>query len=183
MMRMGTILAAAALGLAALLGVQAASAQYPQPIGGITAAVGSVTVTSGGSTQVSCTVRDASGNALSGRTITFTISSQPGSSATLSTQIATTNSAGTASVTLSVGSAAGTIIITCSGESLSARVTTEVLGIQATAVPPAAAPAIRPPATGDGGLVPQDGSSSLVLSLGLSLVSVLIIARVAARTR
>jgi uncharacterized protein (TIGR03437 family) len=65
-------------------------------------------------------IKDASGNAISGATISFAVSS---GNATISPTSAATNSSGTASTTVTAGQTAGTILVTASYGSVSASFT------------------------------------------------------------
>ena len=110
----------------------AASAQYPAPIGSITSSSSSTSADIRESVVITCAVNDAGGAPLAGRTVTFSISSNPGN-ASLEESSGTTDSQGVAEATLNVGSSAGQVQVTCQSEGKSSTVTTQVLGARAAA--------------------------------------------------
>ena len=95
---------------------------YPPPVGSLTVEAG--TTAPGGSSNVSATVLDNAGNPVQGATVTFRITSQPGSDAQWANgkleTTATTDANGVAVAVLSAGATQGNIIIeTISGEKTS----------------------------------------------------------------
>ena len=146
-MTKGWILAAAAATLTALALVGTASAQYPTPKGSLVCTTQvNIQISQ---TIVSATLRDSAGHAVVGEDVGFWIISGSGS---LSSSSAITNGSGTASVTLYD---AGNTSVGAVYDGLECNAVTQILGTT-----------VRPPSTGDGGLV---GGSSSDLALGASL--------------
>ena len=150
-----------ALGVAmfALLAFAAtAQAQYPEPQGNITPQ-GPTSCEVGCTTQITCTLRTASGAPVANELVFFEIVSGP-AGAQLQKTSGVTNNAGQVTVPLFVGSAAGTVRVLCSDGTVSATYAAQVLGSQ-----------IVPPQTGDAGLATSGAGyalplGTLVLGLG-----------------
>lgn len=150
-MTTGRILAAVAAIFTAAVLVGTASAQYPTPQGSLVCTT-TVNVDINTST-VSATLRDSTGNTVSGQTVTFRVTSGTG---TLSSSTATTNASGVASVILTNGS--------------NTAVSATYSGIECSAVAQVLGSTFRPPATGDAGLVGLGDGINKSLILGIDLV-------------
>ncbi len=160
---------AISLGLVGILAMaQPAAAQYPGPVGSVTATTSASSTSVGESVQITCTILNAAGQPITGQPVGFQITAQPGGTAQLSTNTTTTNAAGVASVSLSTGATAGTVEVTCSSGAYTARVLVEILGAQGAAPPQAP---VQPPRTGDGGLLRADNGLSTALSVSLVVVA------------
>jgi hypothetical protein len=160
-----------------------ASAQYPPPVGSVTAALSDPTPATGTSVTCTCTVLDTVGNPVADEVCEFTIVSQPGTDASLSSTTAVTNAQGIAIVTLFTGSTAGAISVSAEARSIESQAT--AVAEAATPVVPTvpAAPGAAPP-TGAG---QGDGGTPLALWIvaigsagALGLASLLIVLRSAA---
>ena len=157
-----------------------ASAQYPPPVGSVTASLSDPTPATGTSVTCTCTVLDTVGNPVAGEVCEFTITSQPGTDASLSSTTAITNAQGIATVTLFTGSTAGTIVVEAEARSIESQAT--AIAEAATPVPPATPGAAPPTGVGQG-----DGGTPLALWIvaigcagALGLASLLIVLRSAA---
>jgi Bacterial Ig-like domain (group 1) len=146
-----------------------ALAQYPEQVGAIEATTAATSAPAGGTTTVSCRVRDADGAPVEGAPVAFTLTANPGDAA-LSTSQVTSGADGTASVEVSLGSHTGTVQVACSSEDKTSVVLVDVV-LGETNLPPAAP--IEPPNTGDGGLLGGGSSapSALLLLTGLGLLA------------
>jgi len=159
-----------------------ASAQYPPPAGSVTASLSDPTPATGTSVTCTCTVLDTVGNPVAGETCVFTIVSQPGTDAYLSSATAITNAQGIATVTLFTGSTAGSISVSAEARSIESQAT----AIAEAATPVATAPA-TPGAAPPTGVGQGDGGTPLALWLvaiaaagALGLASLLVVLRSAA---
>ena len=157
-----------------------ASAQYPPPAGSVTASLSDTTPATGSSVTVTCTVLDTVGNPVAGEVCVFTIVSQPGTDASLSSVTAVTNAQGIATVTLFAGSTSGTIVVEAEARSIES---------QATAITEAATPTVpaTPGAAPPTGVGQGDGGTPLALWIvaigaagALGLASLLVVLRSAA---
>jgi LPXTG-motif cell wall-anchored protein len=163
-MRKGSLFAVLTAAAMFLLVSQVASAQYPTPKTNLVCAVNQIDVKTGSSTAVAATLRDSSGNALSGYVVKFQVTS---GDASLSSSSATTDGSGTAVVTVRFGSSAGTVVIKASSESSECQASTQVNGIV-------------PPATGSAGLLgtgSSDTTAFAVIGLGVALIAAGVVAR------
>lgn len=160
-----------------------ASAQYPPPAGSVTVSLSDTTPATGSSVTVTCTVLDTVGNPVAGEVCVFTIVSQPGTDASLSSTTAVTNAQGIATVTLFTGSTSGTIVVEAEARSIESQATaiTEAATPVAPTVP--ATPGAAPPT----GVGQGDGGTPLALWIvaigaagALGLASLLVVLRSAA---
>jgi hypothetical protein len=173
-------LAITALLVALTIAGGTASAQYPPPVGSVTASLSDPTPATGASVTCTCEVLDTVGSPVAGETCVFTIVSQPGTDASLSSTTAITNAQGIATVTLFTGSTAGTIIVEAEARSIESQATAATAAATPTAPgTPGAAP---PTGAGQG-----DGGTPLALWLvaigaagALGLASLLVVLRSAA---
>ena len=157
-----------------------ASAQYPPPVGSVTTSLSDPTPATGSSVTVTCTVLDTVGNPVAGEVCVFTIVSQPGTDASLSSATAVTNAQGIATVTLFTGSTSGTIVVEAEARSIES---------QATAITEAATPTVpaTPGAAPPTGVGQGNGGTPLALWIvaigaagALGLASLLVVLRSAA---
>lgn len=114
----------------------AARAQYPPPTGNVTLAAETTTATSGSTVPISATVRDQYGSVVAGATCTFSITSQPGTDASVVAGPFITDANGVARSTLNVGSTAGTIVVDCLCGELSGQTTVVNSSAAAVGLPP-----------------------------------------------
>jgi hypothetical protein len=157
-----------------------ASAQYPPPVGSVTTSLSDTTPATGASVTCTCAVLDTVGNPVAGEVCEFTIVSQPGTDASLSSTTAVTNAQGIATVTLFTGSTSGTIVVEAEARSIESQASATAGA--ATPVPSATPGAAPPTGVGQG-----DGGTPVALwivAIGaagvLGLVSLLIVLRSAA---
>jgi len=160
-----------------------ASAQYPPPVGSVTTSLSDTTPATGSSVTCTCTVLDTVGNPVAGEVCEFTIVSQPGTDAYLSSTTAVTNAQGIATVTLFTGSTAGTIIVEAEARSIESQATAHAEAATPVAPTVPATPGAAPP-TGAG---QGDGGTPLALWIvaisaagALGLASLLVVLRSAA---
>jgi hypothetical protein len=133
------------------------SAQYPQPTGSVSLLASSSSAAVGSQVVLNCNVVDASGSPMGGSSCTFSILLEPGNDAEVGSKVITkaTDASGNASTILRVGSTPGTIIVGVNSGGMQSQVLVQVQGA-APALQPAVAPidlTIRPPSTGDAGLL------------------------------
>jgi hypothetical protein len=165
-----------------------AFAQYPPPVGSVTADVNNSTPSTGGTVTATCEVVDSQGQPVAGEPCTFTIISQPGTDATLGAPSVTvnTNTQGIATTVLSVGTKSGTIVLGVSAMGIESQVTVnaQALGAAPPTQPAGAQPGAAPPTgVGDseGGQVPTAvWGVAIGAAVGLALTS-LFLWRAAAR--
>ena len=126
------ILAGAGLGIFA---PAAANAQYPPENVTLLVAAGDLNPTVGGTVAITASANDAAGQPIEGEDCIFTITSQPGTDASVDPETATTDAQGLATTTLHTGSTAGDISVEtgCAG-------VTEVLTVVVGTSPPASEP-------------------------------------------
>ncbi len=157
-----------------------ASAQYPAPVGSVTTSLSDTTPATGTSVTCTCKVLDTVGNPVAGEVCVFTIVSQPGTDASLSSATAVTNAQGIATVTLFTGSTSGTIVVEAEARSIES---------QATAITEAATPTVpaTPGAAPPTGVGQGNGGTPLALWIvaigaagALGLASLLVVLRSAA---
>jgi hypothetical protein len=176
-------LASIALLVALVIAGGTASAQYPPPVGSVTASLSDTTPATGTSVSCTCTVLDTVGNPVADEMCTFTIVSQPGTDASLSSATAVTNAQGIATVTLFAGSTAGTIVVKADARSIESQATASAEAATPVAPTVAATPGAAPPT----GLGEGDGGTPLALWIvaigaagALGLASLLVVLRSAA---
>jgi len=102
---------------------------------------------------VTCTLVDSAGNPVANEAVTFTIVSQPGVDASLTTVTVVTDEDGVATATLYTGSTPGLIVVEVEALGVSSQVSV-VTGVEPGAAPPtgtSGAPAAIP-ASGAGGM-------------------------------
>jgi|SRR3990172_5755454 len=99
---------------------------YPPPVGSLSVEASSATTSTGGTSNITATVLDESGNPVEGAEVTFRIVSQPGDDAAWSDggleTTGLTDASGIATAVLRAGSAPGSIII----ETISGAKTSQV---------------------------------------------------------
>lgn len=181
-------IALATIGLLVALAIAGgtASAQYPPPVGSVTTSVSETAPATGASVPCTCKVLDTVGKPVAGEVCTFTIVSQPGTYASLSSTTAVTNAQGIATVTLFTGSDPGSIVVssTARGVQSQATVTAKAATPVATTVP--GTPGAAPP-TGAG----QDEGGTPVLpwimaigaAIALGVASIFVLRAVAGRPK
>jgi hypothetical protein len=132
---------------------KASQAQYPPPIGSLTALASPPSATTGSNVTLTCKLQDATGQPVAGEACTIGISSEPGDDAAVGSKVVTktTDSQGIATTNLYTGSSAGAIVISMAAAGVSGSV---VVTVSEAASPPAAPldGTISPPSTGDAGL-------------------------------
>ncbi len=177
-------IALATIGLLVTLAIAGgtASAQYPPPVGSVTASLSDPTPATGASVTCTCEVLDTVGNPVAGEVCTFTIVSQPGTDASLSSATAVTNAQGVATVTLFTGSTPGPISVSAEARSIESQATATTEA--ATPVAPiTATPGAAPPTgagEGDGGTPVALWIVAIGAAGALGLASLLIVLRSAA---
>lgn len=117
------VVAVAAGGL--LWGASQAVADYPPPVGSLSAAASDTTPEPGSDVTVTCTVLDNSGNPMANDSCTFTIASQPGGASFDGSPSTTknTDADGVAAAVLSTGATPGTIVVEILSGALTSQVT------------------------------------------------------------
>ncbi len=163
-----------------------AEAQYPTVLGRIIGNTSSTIPVINGNVTLTCQVQDVSGVFLTNQPCTFTILSEPGGpngNAALGSKTVTKNT-GTEAIAranLFVGDRAGPIVVGVTSGSLSSSITVSVQPSGSTAViasVPAAstgAGTIRPPSTGDAGLVERSAagpSAALLVVTAIASIGV-----------
>ena len=128
------VVLAVAMALIGSLSAKETAANYPQPSGSATLAGSSTTVSVGGSTALTLTVVDSSGNPVDGRSCELYISSQPGTDASVTQDSAATDADGVITGTLYVGTTPGTVKVTANCGNLFAGFSV----VAGTAAPPQA---------------------------------------------
>lgn len=91
--------------------------------GTMTLAASPTSVTTNGTTTISATLKDSSGNAISGTTVSFTLNN---TAATLASPSAVTDATGVASATLTAGSSAASVTVTATASTLTGLVTVSI---------------------------------------------------------
>jgi hypothetical protein len=132
---------------------QTSNAQYPPPIGSLTALASTTNAQTGENVTLTCLLLDDGGQPIADEPCTIGISLEPGDDAAVGSKVVTktTNDAGEATTNLFTGSSPGIIVISMAANGLTGSVT---VNVSAAASPPAAPldGAITPPDTGDAGL-------------------------------
>jgi hypothetical protein len=125
--------------VAALIGSLSAkeTAAYPQPAGSATLTGSSTTVSVGGSTVLTLTVVDSSGDPVEGKSCELYISSQPGTDAAVTQDSTATDASGVITGSLYVGTTLGTVEVTANCGNLFAGLSVVVAGAGAAAPPQA----------------------------------------------
>lgn len=153
--------------VAALIGslsAREAAANYPQPSGSATLAGSSTTVSVGGSTVLTLTVVDSSGDPIAGKSCEFYISSQPGTDASVTQGSTETDASGVITGTLYVGTTPGTVKVTANCGTLFAGFSV-VAGTAAAPQAPLEPGQITMPPTGVGPAAYGDHGLGLVIAL------------------
>lgn len=154
----GFALAAAAALFTAVALAGTASAQYPPPNGSLVCTTNiNVTINQ---TEIGATLRSSSGDPVVGKTLTFTVAG--------GTKTAVTNEFGQAAVSYSGTSVTATVVY----EDLSCAAVAQVAGST-----------FRPPSTGDGGLIGDSNSDTVVFAGALVIMAVTGLSLVALRRR
>ena len=181
-------IALATIGLLVALAIAGgtASAQYPPPVGSVTTDASDTTPATGASVTCTCEVLDTVGNPVAGEVCTFTIVSQPGTDASLSSATAVTNAQGIATVTLFVGSTLGSITVSSEARGIQSQVTVTAEAATPVATATPAAPGAAPPTgagQGDGGMPVALWIIAIGSAVALGLASLLILRAVAGRPK
>jgi hypothetical protein len=184
-----------AVGLGVLIALVAcwavAFAQYPPPVGGVTAGVSNPAPGTGATVTATCLVVDSQGQPVANEPCTFTIISQPGTDATLGgpSVTANTNAQGIATAVLSVGTKSGAVVLGVSAMGVESQVTVNAQAPSATVqpsatLPPGAQPGAAPPTgagePGEGQVPTAVWAVAIGAAVGLALAS-LFLWRAAAR--
>lgn len=180
------VLATIGLLIALTIAGGTASAQYPPPVGSVTADASDMTPSTGDSITCTCEVLDTAGSPVAGEVCTFDIVSQPGTDASLSSITAITNAQGIGTVTLYTGTSAGPIVVTSEARGVESQVT-----ITAGAAPPVATtvpatPGAAPPTgvgQGDEGTSAVPWIIAIGAAIALGLASLLILRAMAGRPK
>ena len=124
-----------------------AFAQYPPPVGSVTAGVSNPAPGTGATVTATCLVVDSQGQPVANEPCTFTIISQPGTDATLGAPSVTanTNAQGIATAVLSVGTKSGAIVVGVSAMGVESQVTVNAQAPAATVAAGAKVPPGGPP--------------------------------------
>ena len=124
-----------------------ALADYPPPNGSVAFAVATTTAAPGQAVTLTLIVVDVAGNPVANATCTLSITSQPGSGASVAQHSAETDANGAITGTLNVGGSLGSVVVTAvcpvgpgASEVLSASGTVVVAGAVGPALPPASLP-------------------------------------------
>ena len=135
-----------------VLAGEAGAQTYPPPVGSLSVEASSATTSTGGTSDITATVLDNSGNPVEGAEVTFRIVSQPGDDARWADggldTTGLTDASGIATALLSAGSAPGTIIIETESGGKTSQVTVAVEAAT-SGLPPTGAP---PDSGSDGGV-------------------------------
>lgn len=149
-----------------------ALADYPSPNGSVVFSVANTTADPGTGVTVTLIVLDAAGIPVTNAPCTMSISSQPGSGASVTQNSAETDGTGAITGTLAVGDSLGSVVVTAvcpvgegSSEVLSASGTVVVAGSVGPASPPASLPS-----TGFGAAEGNGGTWFVQLALALAAV-------------
>jgi hypothetical protein len=159
-----------------------AFAQYPPPVGAVTAGVSNPTPSTGASVAATCLVVDSQGQPVADEPCTFTIISQPGTDATLGAPsvTASTNAQGIATAILTVGTTSGPIVLGVSAMGVQSQVTinTQAPGTAPPTLPAGAEPGAAPPTgagdTGEGQVPTGVWAVAIGAAVGLALASILL---------
>lgn len=119
------LLIAVAVAGVLLWGAGQAAAEYPPPVGSLSAAASDTTPEPGSPVNVTCTILDSSGSPMANEPCTFTITSQPGGAdfdGSLST-VKNTDANGVATAVLSTGTTPGTIVVGIESGAMTSQVT------------------------------------------------------------
>ena len=108
-----------------LWGASQAMANYPPPVGSLSAGASDTTPEPGSDVTVTCTVLDSSGNPMANELCTFVITSQPGGASFdgSSSTTGVTDANGVATAVLSAGATPGTIVLETQSGAMSSQVT------------------------------------------------------------
>ena len=175
-----------AAGVGVLIAVVAcwavAFAQYPPPVGSVTAGVSNPAPGTGATVTATCVVVDSQGQPVANEPCTFTIISQPGTDATLGAPSVTanTNAQGIATAVLSVGTKSGAIVLGVTSMGVQSQVTVSAQAPAATVppgatLPPGAQPGAAPPTgagePGEGQVPTAVWGIAIAAAVGLALAS------------
>ncbi|HEU4758765.1 MAG TPA: hypothetical protein VFT91_02170 [Dehalococcoidia bacterium] len=153
--------------IASLVAVSSRAQPYPPPVGSLTVAATSTTPSTGGTSTLTATVLDNSGNPVANADVVFEIVSQPGTDARFSNGqssiTAKTGANGVASAVLSAGSAPGNVLVKMIAGDKTSQVTLQVQG-----APGAPATGGEPPSENSGGF--SDWRALLLAAGALVLV-------------
>jgi len=181
-------IALATVGLLVALAIAGgtASAQYPPPVGSVTTSVSETTPATGASVTCTCKVLDTVGNPVASETSTFTIVSQPGTDARLSSATAVTNAQGIATVTLLTGSTPGSIVVSCTARGIQSQATVTAKAATPVAITTPATPGAAPPTgvgQGEGGTLVAPWIMAIGVAVALGLASLFVLRAVAGRPK
>ncbi|MFQ5879400.1 MAG: hypothetical protein ACE5IZ_04405 [Dehalococcoidia bacterium] len=143
----------------AVMGVPAL-AQYPAPVGSVSAAVDTSTPPITSSVSVTCTVLDTAGNPIADEPCTFAIVSQLGSGASFQGEAEVTvltDDQGVAVATLDTGSVSGTVVVRVEARGVASQATLSVQPTQTPTPTPAPTATPVPAATATPGAAPSTG--------------------------
>ncbi len=175
-----------AAGVGVLIAVVAcwavAFAQYPPPVGSVTAGVSNPAPGTGATVTATCLVVNSQGQPVANEPCTFTIISQPGTDATLGAPSVTanTNAQGIATAVLSVGTKSGAIVLGVTSMGVQSQVTVNAQAPAATVppgatLPPGAQPGAAPPTgagePGEGQVPTAVWGVAIGAAVGLALAS------------
>jgi len=181
-------IALATVGLLVALAIAGgtASAQYPPPVGSVTTSVSETTPATGASVTCTCKVLDTVGNPVAGEVCSFTIVSQPGTDARLSSATAVTNAQGIATVTLLTGSVPGSIVVSSTARGVQSQATVTAKAATPVAITTPATPGAAPPTgvgQGEGGTLVAPWIMAIGAAVALGLVSLFVLRAVAGRPK
>jgi hypothetical protein len=161
-MSKGSLVAAVVAIVSFFAVAQTASAQYPPPKNTLLCTVSTIELKAGESATLTATLTDSSGKPIAGEVVSFKVVS---GDASVSPSSATTNAQGKATTTITAGANPGNLSVSATASYAECRVTSEVS-------------AIKPPTTGDGGLVDTKslgGKNSAVIFIGAGIAIGLVI--------
>jgi len=162
------------------------SAQYPPPVGSVTTSVSETAPAAGASVTCTCKVLDTVGNPVAGETCSFTIVSQPGTDAHLSSATGVTDALGIATVTLFTGSTPGSIVVSSTARGVESQATVTAKAATPAAVTTPATPGAAPPTgagQGEGGTPVAPWIMAIGAAVALGLASIFILRAVAGRPK
>ena len=163
-MTKGSVIASLAAAVTFVLVAQTAFAQYPPPQTNLVCAVSQIDLNVSSNVLFAATLRDSSGKAITGQTVSFSVVS---GDARLSATSVATDADGTAVVNVSIGANPGNVVLSASSDSVSCRATAQVSSIV-------------PPNTGDAGLAATNHAASntplTAFSIGAGLLLSLVLA-------
>ncbi|HEX5141762.1 MAG TPA: Ig-like domain-containing protein [Dehalococcoidia bacterium] len=161
-MSKGSLVAAIAAIVSFFVVAQTASAQYPPPKNTLVCTVSTIELKAGESTTLTATLTDSSGKPVAGEVVSFKVI---GGDASVSPPSATTNAQGKATTTITAGANPGNLSVSATASYAECRVTSEVS-------------AIKPPTTGDGGLIDTkdlDSGNMAIIGIGAGIAIGLVV--------